>query len=428
MKKVLLITYHFPPDREIGAQRPSKLAKYLGNYGWEPIVLTIKREQNISIKNKIIQTDYLDVLDHYKTRLGFKSDEGIQNQINAGATGNLRSSASSYLIKIFKDIIAFPDEKRGWYKYAMAASTELIKKESIDAIISTSPSTITHFIAHKIKKNHGIPWIADLRDLWTQNHFYNKQFFIRKFEQLMELKILKNADLLVTVTEQFAKSLKELHKRSDVYCLTNGYDEEDFPKIELPLSKKFTITYAGSLYSGRRNPSLLFGAVNDLINSNTLERDMIEIRIYSSEGGLLTDEIKKCGLEGIVHVNGLIPRDEALKKFRESQLLLLLLDSGNREEDVYPAKIFEYFASKRPVIGIGSEKCAVKDLFDKNNGGRFASDMESLKCYIAEYYREFITNGSIRCRSNCNINNYAFRLISQKYAELLTYAADNHRT
>jgi len=421
MKKVLIISYFFPPRPTIGSQRAYKLAKYFPEFGWEPIVLTAKLQGNPPQNVRIIETEYKDIIKEMKSKLGFNKEIGIHEQMGIPVKSKNfnHPTLRSKIIKLFKEIIAFPDENKGWYEFAVKTASEFLFNEKVDVMISTSSPVTSHLIAKKLKQKYKIPWIADLRDLWTQNHFYNKFALIKNIEKRLELKTLSRADILVTVTNRFAESLKSLHKDKKVFCITNGYDTDDFQKIPTKLTNNFTITYTGELYNGKRAPYLLFEAVAQLLSENKINRDLIEIRFLGHEEDWLIDMVKKYKLEGIVNYYGFISRKEALEKQKESQLLLLLLDRNNKEEDVYPAKVFEYFGARRPIIAIGGDRGIIKDLLEITNAGKFASSTNILKNALLQYYQEFIESGAVKCDCNSNINNYSYYSIAKKYSEKL---------
>ncbi len=419
MKKVLIIAYYFPPCTEVGSLRPFGLAKYLPKYGWGPIILTPRLSGKPPEGIKIIETDYKDIIGNIKSNIALDPVKGMHEQLGIKVTKNYQyPTIKSKAIKFMREAITFPDTKKGWHKFALQSAFKLLDTEKIDIIISTSPPEISHVIASKLKQKYKIPWIADLRDLWTQDHFYNKFGSIKYFERRLELKTFSDADVLVAVTQRFADELKTLHKDKQVICITNGYDADDYSTISTKLTNKFTITYTGSLYNGKMDPSLLFEAVSMLINDNKINKDLVEIRIYSHEEDWLLNDINKYGLEGIVSCYGFLPREVVLEKQKESQLLLLMCDKS-REIIYYPAKVFEYFGAGRPIIAMGGQGGIVKELLDKTNSGKFAISDDNLRDILLEYYREFIKYGEVRCHSNNNIDNYNYRFITEKYSMIL---------
>lgn len=417
MKKVLIITFHFPPSLAIGARRPFGIAKYLPKYGWEPIVLTPKIPGDQPEGIRVITTDCRDIIASLKSRLMFNTKKGLHKQFALSVSNSHnRSTWKRKVIGSLKEMVSI---KMDWYKFALESGSKFLDTERIDAIISTSPPISTHLIAKRLKKNYKIPWIADVRDPWSQSMYRDRPYFIRYFEKRFEFKVLSDADILVTVTNPMIDILKELHKDKQIVCITNGYDENEFSKLQIKLTDKFTITYTGLLHNGKRDPEPLFKALSELINENKINRDLIEIRFYVQDEIWLLEEVKKYKLEGIVHINEYVPRDEVLKKQCESQLLLILRWDDKNEEIFCPGKIYEYLGAKRPIIVIGYPGGVVQDIIEKTNAGKLTKDINDLKKVIMKYYHEFVESGEIKCHSNSNIKNYTYDLIAKRYSDIL---------
>lgn len=418
MKKVLIISSKFPPSLDMGARRPFGIAKYLPKYGWEPIVLTRKIRGNQPDGIRVIATEYRDVIASLKSKLKIDKKSSLQGQLVVSIT----NSHISPIIRWLKEIIK---EKKDWYKLALKSASKFLDREKIDAIVSTSPPIVTHHIAKKLKRKYKIPWIADIRDPWSQSPYIDRTHFIKFIDSRREVKVLSDADILVTVTNPMVDTLKELHKNKQIVCITNGYDEDDFSKTQPKLTSKFTFTYTGLLHNRKRDPEPLFKAVSDLINENKIKRDLIEIRLYVQKEGWLIEEVKKYGLEDIVHINEFIPREEALKKQCESQILLILRWDNKKEEIFCPGKIYEYLGARRPIISVGGPNSGpVKELLEHTNSGKLAKNLGDLKNIIMEYYYEFIEYGKVKCQSK-NIQNYTYDLITKKYSNILNNLTDS---
>ncbi len=420
MKKVLIIAYSFPPRKNIGAQRPYGLAKYFPEYGWEPIVLTAKVAGKRPEGIRVIETDYKDVLGSIKSKFGFNEEEGLHQQLGIPVSKNFDyNSLKSKTIKLLKEVIAFPDSNKGLYKFALKSASELLNREKINVILSTSYPVTSHLVATKLKQKSKIPSIADFRDLWTQNHYYNKFSLIRYLERQLELRTLNDADFLVAVSNPFKEMLKSIHKEKIIFCVTNGYGEDDFAKLPSQLTNKLTITYTGQLYNGKRDPELLFRAVAQLINENRIDRNLIEIRFFGSNDEWVVDEVKEYGLNGVVNLYGFITREETLEKQKESQLLLLLLWNNKNEKAIYTGKAFEYLAARRPIIAIGGAEGVVKELLEETNSGKSINNITEMKKYLSECYQEFIKQGEVKYSGNKNIEKYSHRNIARKYSDIL---------
>jgi glycosyltransferase involved in cell wall biosynthesis len=225
-----------------------------------------------------------------------------------------------------------------------------------------------------------IPWIADLRDLWTQNHYY-QYTRIRKFvERRLELKTLHEADAIVTVSQPLAETLCKLHKNENIYSIPNGFDPEEVNSTpNVNFTKDFSITYTGQLYQGKRDPSKLFEALHSLLSEGKMNPNDIEVKYYGPKEDWLENDVECYGLQGIVNWYGVIPRNTALEKQRESQVLLLLLWDHPEDMGVYTGKIFEYLAAQRPILAIGGSKGVVKELLDDTNAGVYVTSIKGVK-------------------------------------------------
>ncbi len=420
MKRVLIISYSFPPNDSIGSQRPYRLAKYFPKYGWEPIVMTVKRPGKPPEGIRIIETDYKDILKETKLKIGLNPYKTVHEQFGIKISKNFNHSTwKSKIIGLVKEVISFPDNTRGWYKSAFKSASSFLLKEKVDAIISTSPPVTTHLIARKLSRKYKIPWVADFRDPWAHLYADNKPSLILYLQRRLASKTLADADILVTVSKPQANMLRTLFKDKKVFCITNGYDTDDFPEISSKLTHKFAITHTGQLYKGERDPSLLFEVVNNLIRKNKIKRDLIEVNFYGPNEYWLIEEIKKYNLEGVVNVYDFIPREESLKRQRESQLLLLLRLNYKIEKGDCPGKLFEYFGARRPIIAAGGYGGIIEDFFEETNAGKCGENAEVLENILLEYYEEFVKSGKVRCRSNNNIENYTYNSITKKYSEIL---------
>ena len=421
MKKVLIVSYNFPPCIYIGSQRPYRLSKSLPASGWEPVILTTRTEGERLPGCRVIETDYDDVIKSLKSKLGFDRNKSLHDQVGIDITKKEYAypGLKSKFIKFFKEIVALPDDRIGWYKHAVKSASELMRTEKIDALITTSYPETAHLVGRALKKEFNVPWVADLRDLWTQNHYYGKYPVVKYIEEKIEARTLSFADTLVTVSEPLAAILRSFHRNKKVVCVTNGYDDDDFPEIKGGLTDKFTITYTGTLYTGRRDPSSLFRAVRDLIAEGKIKKERMEIRFFVERDEWLHKEAARYGLEDVVAINGFVPRPEALRMQQESQALLLLLWDNPKEEGVYTGKLFEYLGSRRPIIAVGGTGGVVRELLETTGAGRFAADEGSLKDVLWQYYREYSESGEVKSKSNSTIGSYSYRSIARKYSEVL---------
>ena len=416
MKKVLIIA-HLPH----ASSRIPGLAKYLPEFGWQPIILTAPVGKKPDSQCRVIETGYRDALGFWKRLFRLNPNEDMRREVKKRLGVTSKKSALDFFLTIGGAVINYPDGDKGWKPFAVKAGDELLQNEDIDAIISSFSPATSHLIAKELKIRYKIPWIADLRDLWSQNHnyYYGR---LRKFlDRRLELKTLSVADALVTVSPLWAEELRTLHKREVVYTITNGFDPDEMNKRQIDLTSKFTITYTGAIYTGKQDPSKLFAALKDFVSDGTMDPKDVKVSFYGPEVVWLSSEIEEYGLSAIAKYYGMQPQEITFEKQRESQLLLLLNWNNPRVRGWYPLKIFEYLAAQRPILAIGGfGNDVVERLLDETKGGIYAKEIGDIKSVLRELYSEYKQNGKISYKGDIEtINKYSHREMARKFAKIL---------
>ena len=225
MKNVLIITYAFPPNPAIGGVRLFGLAKYISSYGWNPIILTPFLPGEPDPKMCIIQTPYYDVVENWKRRFGLNPKKTLNEQLSIKRKKD-QPSFTERLISIPYEIITYPDKKIGWYDYAVIAGEKILQSKQIDAILSSSSPKTCHLIAKTLAEKYNIPWVADFRDLWSQNHYTLNSNIKKYFEKNLEIRTLKHASAITAVSQPLVEKLGELHKNKQIFAIKNGFDPQ----------------------------------------------------------------------------------------------------------------------------------------------------------------------------------------------------------
>lgn len=416
LKKVLIIAYYW------GTRVPG-LAKYLPEFGWQPIVLTAPLPEKPDTQFRIIETSYRDALGFWKRLLRLNPDENIRSQVGDKFGLTLQKSLMDFILTRAGEIFNYPDSDRGWKPFAVTAGSEFLQREDIHAILSSSSPVTSHLIAKELKAEYKIPWVADFRDLWSQNHNYSYSPIRKLFDTRLELKTLRTADALVTVSQLWADKLSALHKGKTTYAITNGFDPAEVNNPPAALTTKFTITYTGAIYAKKQDPAKLFAALRDLISDETIDPRDVEVRFYGYRHDWVNKEITQYGLLNIVKQHGLVPRQSALEKQRESQLLLLLDWDDPQEKGVYPLKIFEYLGTRRPILTTGgSDDDVVARLLNETKAGICAPTVEDIKNTIGDLYREYKMKSEIAYKGEkSKANKYSHREMARKFSEILDH-------
>lgn len=422
MRKVLLIGYPFPL-RQGGSPRLLGLAKYLPEFGWQPIILTAPLAQKADPCQpyRIVETGYRNALGFWISLFRLNPGEDLRRQVKQRFGVTNTKSVLDRLLTFTGEIVNYPDSEKGWKSFAVKTGAEIIRQEGIDAIISTSAPVTTHIIGKELKSRYKIPWIADLRDLWSQNHNYSYSRLRKWFDRRLELRTLSAADALVTVSQPWADKLRELHKRKSAFCITNAFDPETVNEPSVKLTSRFTITYTGLIYPGKQDTKALLAALSDLISSGIIEPADLEVRFYGTSEGWLDREIEQYGLTNIARQYGSVTRDAALQKQCESQLLLLLNWNDPQEKGNFPGKIFEYLAARRPILATGgSEDDVVAGLLIETQAGIHAPTAEKIRAALESMYQEYKSQGGVAYSGDkAKMNEYSQREMARKFAEIL---------
>jgi hypothetical protein len=425
MNKVLIITYHFPPRTTVASLRPLGLARYLPEFGWKAVILTAALPGRPDSQFEVVETQRRESLALGWGRRLFKLDpeQTLMAQIaQLKRKLRIRSERSplDLLLAAIGEITAYPDPQKGWRRFAIKAGEDILRQQEINAIISTSPPVTSHIVAKELKAEFKIPWVADFRDLWTQNYYYPYSPLRKNVERKLELNTISAADVLVTVSEPAANDLHSLHKQKPVHSIPNGFDPAEVNTTRGNLTNKFTITYTGNLYPGKQSPEPLFAALGDLITDGSMDAGDIEVRFYGPEAGWIDKQAERYGLTGIVRQFGMVPREIALNKQRESQLLLLLKWNDPKQWGLYTAKIFEYLAARRPVLAVGGFPDVVDHLLDETKAGVSGQTGEDIKALLLRLHQEYKSTGTVSYSGDeTETSKYSHREMAKRFAEVL---------
>ena len=395
MKKVLIISYYWPPAGGSGVQRWLKFVKYLPINNWQPIIYTpenpyfeIKDEKLLSnvpaeaeIWKKTIWEPYA-----LKDKLFGK---GNRSQ-SAGVISN-KNSLKNKVLNWIRGNIFIPDPKVYWVKSSVKFLKKKIKEEGIRHIITTGPPHSMHLIGLALKKqNPGLKWTADFRDPWSEldllDEFHLSKSSRDKHKKL-EREVLQTADMTLTVSESWVNDLKRLGAKN-VALITNGYDSTDF-NLKLKKTDKLIIGHYG-LLNHLRNPINLWETLNQLCKENKVLNSKLEIHL---SGNIDTDVISKIKsytyLKGKVKELGYLSHTQVLQEYNEASVLLLLLFNSETGKGNYPGKIFEYFAAQKPILAFGPSESDTGNLIAKTNSGiYFSYDEANLRQAVFDLLEE----------------------------------------
>jgi glycosyltransferase involved in cell wall biosynthesis len=400
MKKVLIVTYYWPPSGGAGVQRWLKFVKYLRDFGWEPIVYTTKNgempvvdrslEKDIPKNITVLKTKIWEPYSVYKAFIGRKKSD----KINAAFLSERKKKSLNEKLSVWiRGNFFIPDARKFWIKPSIIYLNNYLDKNPVDIIISTGPPHSMHLIAMGIKAKHAdIKWVADFRDPWTNIDFYEDLMLSaaadRKHREL-ELQVLNGADLIISIGYTMSEDLKTLlNKQFEKFIvITNGYDEDDVCKDALEKDKKFSIAHIGSLVKSR-NPSGLWNVLQQLVKEDELFRDQLEIKLVGKVDIHVTESIAQHGLQHFVRKIDYLPHDEVIKEQQRSKVLLLLVNDTRNSKSILTGKFFEYLASGVPILAIGPTDGDLAELLKATTSGLIAGfqDEKKIKENILELF------------------------------------------
>ena len=337
MKKVLIITYYFPPSGGPGVQRVLKFVKYLPEFGWEPIVLTVKegdypaRDESllkeIPPSLKVFRTPILEPYGLYRSITGKKPGSAVD--VNNIPKKGDRKNFAERIAEFVRATFFIPDARIGWLLTGVKEAKKIIESEHIDAIYSSSPPYTCAVIARNVHRATGKPWIAGFRDPWTGFLSTPDRWFLpKKIDEHLERSCFEEA---TRVEVAWRGILLDLHKKypgvplDKASHLPNGFDSADFPSASFHRNDKFTVTYTGSMY-GVRNPRTFLKAVSNLIAAGKIDPKKIRLKFIGRFGGEVMEMFREPSVADCIEVFPYLPHSESIAHLMGSDALLLIVD------------------------------------------------------------------------------------------------------
>lgn len=421
MKKVIILG-HFWPYHPRGSKRMLGLAKYLPEFGWQPIIVTEFLQQKPEKQFRIIETSSRNTITSLKKRLFLDPHQGLQKQIGIPASlREKRQSITTKILKLIEGLITYPDIEKGWKPFVLKAVAEVFQKEKISALMSVWPLA-SHLIAQDLKNQYQIPWVADFPDLWSQGYGYHYGRLRKTLDTRLEKKTLKLADALTTSCWPQAKILRKLHPGKYIRSIMIGYDPERINRPASKLTKKLTISYTGLWQGEERHPLKLFQGLKELITQQLIQPQDIEVRFYGPKSQWLDNKIKEYGLANMVKQFGIVPWEECLQKQRESQILLHLNWEEVEERGVFSGKLPEYLAARRPILAAGgiNQDEVVKAILSQTKAGVYCPWVKDIKRQLLRFYSEYKQKGYIPYQADLQkVKQYSYKKMAKKFAKIL---------
>ena len=398
-KKLLIITYYWPPAGGPGVQRWLKFVKYLPDFNVQPIVY-VPENPTYPIIDNGLQSEVSEKAIILKKKIvepyGFASFLGKNKtkKISSGIIPNQKKQ--SFVEKTLlwvRGNIFIPDARFLWVKPSVTYLKKYIQENDIDTIITSGPPHSLHLIGLQLKKELTIKWLADFRDPWTTIGYHKAlklSSYAEKKHKDLEKEVLNSADTII-VTSKTTKTEFQVITSRPIEVITNGYDIEHVEKQ--PLDNKFSLAHIGSFLS-ERNPRILWQALQELVTENETFKNDFQLKLIGATSQEVLDTISEFELTNYVLNLGYVSHQEAVEHQRKSQVLLLIEINSDETKSIIPGKLFEYMISERPIIAIGPEGSDFAEIITSTNTGVFFTydKKEELKAVLLNYYKLYQKN------------------------------------
>lgn len=363
--KLLQIAYYYPPMGGAGVQRSLKFSKYLGDFGVQPVVLAAHDPDytaDASLLAEIPAGVPVHRLEHralLQRVVAWRARRRGARAAPVAAAAAVPATASAWRTRALSAYasVQFPDDKAGWARQAFALGRRLVRDEGIELILSSAPPMSSHALAARLSHACGIPWVADYRDLWTDNPAYAAPAWRRTLDRRTEAQWLRIAAGVVTVTPTLQRLLAQrLPAGRPVALIPNGYDEADFVSVE-PVPRETghcRVVHAGTLY-GHQSPQALLDAAEGLLVREPALAARLRLRFVGLVGERFEPLLERFAARfpGVLERTGFVEHHRAVAEMLAADLLLLIIGGGAAARGVLSGKVFEYLRVGRPVLLIG---------------------------------------------------------------------------
>ncbi|MEM9679709.1 MAG: glycosyltransferase [Bacteroidota bacterium] len=423
-KKVLIITYYWPPAGGPGVQRWLKFVKYLPEFNVEPIVYCPSNPNYPIIDDSLtdeVSTDLTIIKHPIKEPYAFARlfSKSSTKKFSTGVfKSNKKQSFIDRLLLYIRGNYFIPDARKQWIAPSVKFLSDYIQEHNIETIITTGPPHSMHLIGLQLKQKFNIKWITDFRDPWTTIG-YHKQLKLTHRSRVkhlqLESKVLNGADQIV-VTSSHTKSEFSSKTNQPIEVITNGYDRHDITIDEK--DEQFSISHVGSLLL-ERNPLILWESISELINEHSDFAKHIELNFIGVVSDGVLQSIYKYGLKPYTNTIGYVSHDEAIKMQLSSQVLLLIEIDSEDTKAIIPGKLFEYMVSETPILAIGPKDSDVESIIKQTNTGTYYTyeDKNAIKSQILTYFEAYKTR-SLRSHA-IGLEPYSRRALTKRLSELL---------
>ena len=436
-KRVLILTYTFPPMIAAGAYRMAAFAKYLPQFGFHPIVLTVKLNSlswNGPIDDDSSKGNY-PVYRISGAHVGVIATRIFGKHISGYGKSRqeFRSSQASIVKRIlgfiYDDVISLQDQQWPWYILGKYQAIKIAKRVKPHILLSSALPFSSHLLAAAIKRKLNIPWVADYRDLWSGFPLGSEVRLTRLWKEKFEKNVLRHSDALATVSKPLAKYLAQISKKS-IHVVTNGFDPDEHVtgSMEFPdhwKACRLNILYTGMIYPVFRDLKPLAQAIQQMNAMDHIQKGDLLVWLFGPNTDVVKPVIEKYRVEPFFKISGSLPHRKALQLQRSADILLFLEWGDGRQKGFFSAKFFEYLGAGKPILGIGPQGGVVDDTLKETGAGTMLNDpiliSQALSFFL--HNRFFQTQNGVYKPDLKKLHKFTRKYQTQKLARIMKKVA-----
>ena len=433
MKRVLFISYYFPPSGGPGVQRVLKFVKYLPDFGWQPTVLTVRAdhasypdldptlEKEIPASVRVVKTRSWDPYAFYARFQG-------KSKMEAVGVGFVKDEAEGWVQRLAKWVRAnlfLPDARVGWVPFAWHAAKQMMQQEPFDVVITSGPPHSAHLVGRALKRRFGCRWVVDMRDPWTDISYYKELSHTTpalRIDAALERSVLAMADAAISVSDGVGDLLKAKAALQHYETVPNGYDPADIPPADASINKRedrFVIAHVGTLTAQQHAPGLVQALV-ERSSADPAWRARLELRFVGHVDATILAALHEAGLGDAVRLVPYVPHADAIRHMREADLLMVAVQDVQHNEGVTPAKMFEYLSIGTPMLGLAPPDGDLAAILRKTGGGAVFdhNDAAGIAEFIAEQTARVRKGEALPVVDADALHAYDRRVLTQRLAAL----------
>jgi glycosyltransferase involved in cell wall biosynthesis len=403
-----------------------KFAKYLPDYGYEPLILTVKNGSypsldesllnEINPKIKVFKSKSVEPFAMFNKFFGKKG-----KSVPVGMSPQKNDSAIKKLMFYIRSNFFIPDARKGWNRFAYREAKKIIEKESLTHFITTGPPHSTHLVGLKLQKNYSLKWLADLRDPWT-NIFYNKVYPRSERTKMkdgrFENAVVCSADAITVVSKGMKDEFSDRAKKIEI--IQNGFDQNDIPEKEITTTSVFKLSYIGN-FKPNQNVENLWKAISAIKNENKVFAQHFRLQLTGNISQVVLDSLEKHAISDLKILESHVSHATAVKKMVESNLLLFIVPQAENNKAIITGKLFEYLASQTPVFSIGPCGGDAAEIIRAHNRNEMIDyqDVEKIKVSLLQHFAGWQKDKKTVKALSAELWNYTRQGLTEKLAKTL---------